>query len=59
MKQVERIIMKLVVIQGIFLILCQLFFHHFNAFPELKELTQYEGVSSDNFSKVLETFLLP
>ncbi|MCM3477136.1 YpfB family protein [Caldibacillus thermoamylovorans] len=51
--------MKLVIIHAIFLILCQLLFHHFNAFPELKELTQYEGVTKENFSKVLETFHSP
>ncbi|MCU9613724.1 YpfB family protein [Caldibacillus lycopersici] len=59
MKRIERIIIKLVVIQAIFLFLCQIIFHHLNTFPELKDLTQYEGVNEENFSKVLETINSP
>lgn len=56
MKTIERIIIKIVVIQFLFLVLAQLFFHHWNAFPELKEITEYEGVSENNFSELLEVF---
>lgn len=56
MKTIERIIIKMVIIQFIFLLICQVFFHKFNAFPELKEITQYEGVTENNFSELLETF---
>ncbi|WP_062356280.1 YpfB family protein [Bacillus kwashiorkori] len=56
MKRVERILVKIIVVQFILLLACQIFFHHLNAFPELKKLTLYEGVNENNFSKVLETF---
>ncbi|GLB58012.1 hypothetical protein NCCP133_01450 [Cytobacillus sp. NCCP-133] len=56
MKAVERIILKLIIVQFIFLLFTQLFFHHLNAFPELKQLTQYEGVTDQNFTELLETF---
>lgn len=56
MKTVERIIIKLVITQFVFLVICQFFFHKLNAFPELKEITQYEGVTENSFSELLETF---
>lgn len=56
MKTIERIILKLIIVQFIFLLITQLFFHHMNAFPELKQLTQYEGVTEKNFTELLETF---
>ena len=56
MKTVERIIVKIVIIQFLFLLITQIFFHKLNTFPELKEITQYEGVTENNFSKALETF---
>nr|WP_026584973.1 YpfB family protein [Bacillus sp. J33] len=56
MKAVERIILKLIIVQFIFLLITQLFFHRWNAFPELKQLTQYEGVTDQNFTELLETF---
>lgn len=55
MKSFERILIKLVIIQFVFMIIAQLFFHEFNAFPELKQITQYEGVTENNHSEVLET----
>lgn len=56
MKSIERILIKIVVIQFSFLLITQLFFHKWNAFPELKELSQYEGVTENNFTQLLETF---
>ena len=56
MKSIERILMKVVIVHFLFLIFTQIFFHKLNAFPELKELSQYEGVSNDNFTQLLETF---
>jgi Family of unknown function (DUF5359) len=56
MKTVERILIKLIVIQFIFLVSAQLFFHKLNIFPELKQITQYEGVSKNNFTEIIETF---
>lgn len=56
MKTVERILIKLIVIQFIFLLLSQYVFHKFEILPELQQLARYEGVSEDNFSEILETF---
>ncbi|HYK73300.1 MAG TPA: YpfB family protein, partial [Pseudoneobacillus sp.] len=50
MKRFERILIKLILVQFIFLIMSQIVFHSFNAFPELKEITQYEGVSNSNYT---------
>jgi hypothetical protein len=55
MKTFERILIKIAIIQFIFLIIAQVFFHEFNAFPELKQITQYEGVTDNNHSEVLKT----
>jgi len=59
MKKVEKILIKIIVFQFIFLLISQIFFHHFNAFPELKDIIQYEGVTDQNFSKIIETFNSP
>ncbi|MFE8702657.1 YpfB family protein [Cytobacillus sp. FJAT-54145] len=56
MKTFERILIKVVIIQFLFLLFTQFFLHKLNAFPELKEITQYEGVTENNFSELLETF---
>ncbi|WP_436377020.1 YpfB family protein [Cytobacillus sp. BC1816] len=56
MKTVERIILKLIILQFVFLLFTQFFFHRMDAFPELKQLTQYEGVTDQNFTELLETF---
>lgn len=56
MKTVERVIIKIVIIQLFFLLAAQILFHKMNAFPELKEITQYEGVTENNFFDYLEVF---
>ncbi|MFT9600002.1 YpfB family protein [Mesobacillus sp.] len=56
MKTIERILIKIAIIQFIFLVIAQVFFHEFNAFPELKQITQYEGVTDNNHSEVLKSF---
>lgn len=55
MKNLERILIKLIIVQFVFLIVTQIIFHHLNVFPELKEITQYEGVNNGQFTEVLET----
>jgi hypothetical protein len=55
MKNIERILIKLIIIQFVFLIVAQILFHNLNVFPELKEITQYEGVNNNQYSDVLET----
>ena len=55
MKIVERLLLKIIVIQLIMLVLSQLFFHKMNALPEWQQLTQYEGVSENQYNEFLET----
>ncbi|MFB6465986.1 YpfB family protein [Cytobacillus sp. Hz8] len=55
MKTFEKIIIKMIMIQFIFLMVAQIIFHHFHQFPELQKLTQYEGVGKNNFTDFLET----
>nr|WP_108671107.1 DUF5359 family protein [Peribacillus acanthi] len=55
MKTFERILIKIIVIQFLFLLFFQLFFHKEDSFLELKKLAQYEGVNKDNYTNVLET----
>jgi hypothetical protein len=55
MNRLERILIKLIIVQFVFLILAQIFFHNLNFFPELKEITQYEGVNNNQFTEILET----
>jgi len=56
MKLVERVLIKIIVIQFVFLLLTQLFFHKWNSFPELNQITQYEGVTENNITEIIETF---
>lgn len=54
MKIVERLLLKIIMIQLIMLVLAQLFFHKMNALPEWQQLTQYEGVSEVQYNEFLE-----
>ena len=56
MKKVEQILMKVVIIQFIFLFLSQLIFHQMDVFPQIKQLTKYEGVNENTFTEILQTF---
>ncbi|MFL6563278.1 MAG: YpfB family protein [Bacillus sp. (in: firmicutes)] len=56
MKNVERILIKIVIIQFIFLFLVQLIFHRLDVFPQVKQLTKYEGVNENTYTEILETF---
>lgn len=56
MKTIERIIIKLVLIQLLCLLLFQVFFHREDSFLEVKKLAQYEGVTKNNYMKIIETF---
>nr|WP_263325888.1 YpfB family protein [Neobacillus sp. Marseille-Q6967] len=56
MKTMERILMKVIIIQFIFLIISQLFLHQLNLFPQLEQLTKYEGVNENTFTEILQTF---
>ena len=56
MKLIERLLIKIIFIQFIFLLLTQLVFHEWNSFPELQQIKQYEGVSENNLTEIIETF---
>jgi hypothetical protein len=56
MKIVERIIIKLIIIQVIFLCTIQIFLSFEDHMIQLSKLSQYEGVNSNNYTKVIETF---
>lgn len=56
MKAVERILIKVVIIQFIFLFLAQFFLHQLDIFPQLEQLTKYEGVNDNTFTEILQTF---
>jgi hypothetical protein len=55
LKTFERILIKLVIIQFAFLFITQLFFHQLNVLPELKVITQYEGVVKEKNTESVET----
>ncbi|MBP3039710.1 YpfB family protein [Bacillaceae bacterium Marseille-Q3522] len=56
MKKFERILCKIILAQFILLIVSQILLHQFNIFPELKQITQYEGVTNNSFTAILEAF---
>jgi Family of unknown function (DUF5359) len=56
MKAIERILIKVVIIQFIFLFLAQFFLHQLDIFPQLEQLTKYEGVNENTFTEILQTF---
>jgi len=56
MKRVESLLIKVVIIQFVFLFLSQLFFHQIDIFPQIKQLTRYEGVNENTFTEILQTF---
>ncbi|MDF2858388.1 MAG: cytidylate kinase [Neobacillus sp.] len=56
MKGIERILMKVIIIQFIFLFFAQLFLHQYDVFPQLEQLTKYEGVNESTFTEILQTF---
>ncbi|MGG3470805.1 YpfB family protein [Neobacillus pocheonensis] len=56
MKRVERILIKIAIIQFIFLFLTQFAFHQLDILPQLKQITKYEGVNENTFTEILQTF---
>ncbi|HEO8422299.1 DUF5359 family protein [Niallia sp. FSL W8-0635] len=55
MKIVERILIKIIMVQIAFFIVGQMF-HMWDFIPEIRTITQYEGVMDSNFISFLETF---
>ncbi|XJZ26063.1 YpfB family protein [Bacillota bacterium Lsc_1132] len=56
MKAVERILIKIIIIQLGALLFSQWFFHHLNAFPKLTQTAKYEGVNKNSLTEMMETF---
>lgn len=56
MKEIERIIVKLIIIQALFLGLVQVLLSLDHQNIPLTKLSQYEGVNSNNYTKIIETF---
>ncbi|WP_066366518.1 YpfB family protein [Neobacillus fumarioli] len=56
MLKAERFLIKLTIIQFIFLVLSQLIFHQLDLLPQLNKLTKYEGVYNTTFTDFLATF---
>ncbi len=54
MKLIERLIIKLVVIQFLLLIVTQLFVHSFQILPGLNKVVFYEGVNKMEYSELIE-----
>ncbi|WP_071459986.1 YpfB family protein [Bacillus massilinigeriensis] len=55
MKSFERILIKLLIIQGLFMLLSQLFLHQLNLFPQLDRISRYEGVIKEKSPETVET----
>ncbi|WP_090637139.1 YpfB family protein [Neobacillus massiliamazoniensis] len=56
MKKVESVLIKMIIFQFILLFITQLLFHQFDFFPQIKQLTKYEGVNENSFTEFLQTF---
>ncbi|WP_181535707.1 YpfB family protein [[Anoxybacillus] calidus] len=55
-KRIERILLKLVVIQFIFLLIAQFMILYTPFSPYLGKIYEYEGVSKNHVTKTIETF---
>ncbi|MBM7701703.1 YpfB family protein [Metabacillus iocasae] len=56
MRRIERILVKLVIIQFAFLIIAQAILLTSNHSTYFSKVIQYEGVAKNNFNKIIETF---
>jgi hypothetical protein len=56
MKSIERILIKLAIIQFIFLLIAQSVLLYSDYGSYFSKIIQYEGVTKNNFSKIIETF---
>ena len=56
MKRVERILIKLLLVQLLSLLIAQGLLLHSQVSPYLTKIVDYEGVAKNNFTKVIETF---
>ncbi|WP_307852182.1 MULTISPECIES: DUF5359 family protein [Neobacillus] len=56
LEKIEKILMKIIIIQFLFLLLTQFFLHQLDTLPELQQLTKYEGVNENSITEILQTF---
>ncbi|WP_423798964.1 YpfB family protein [Neobacillus sp. SAB-20_R2A] len=56
MEKIEKILMKIIIIQFLFLLLTQFILHQLDTLPELQQLTKYEGVNENSITEILQTF---
>ncbi|WP_251555266.1 YpfB family protein [Neobacillus muris] len=56
MKRIEQFLIKVIIIQFIFLLLSQLLVHQLDVMPQLHQLTKYEGVNESKITEILQTF---
>ena len=56
MKTFERLLIKVIMIQLICLLFFQLLLSRNHQIFELTKLSKYEGVTSNNYTKIIETF---
>ncbi|WP_257984453.1 YpfB family protein [Neobacillus cucumis] len=52
----ERILIKVVIVQFIFLFISQILFHQMDILPQVKHLARYEGVNENTLTEILQTF---
>ncbi|WP_462412051.1 YpfB family protein [Neobacillus sp. Marseille-QA0830] len=55
-KRAEQILIKVIIIQFIFLFLSQLIFHQLEIMPHLNQLIKYEGVNENTLTDILQSF---
>ncbi|MCH6269050.1 YpfB family protein [Bacillus sp. FJAT-50051] len=56
LEKIEKILMKIIIIQFLFLLLTQFFLHQLDTLPELQQITKYEGVNENSITEILQTF---
>lgn len=58
MKRFEGILLKLAIIQFIFLLIAQLLLLQSGLTPYISKIQDYEGVNGDKYTKTIETMIL-
>lgn len=58
MKRLEGILLKLAIIQFIFLLIAQFLLLQSGLTPYISKIQDYEGVNGDKYTKTIETMML-
>lgn len=56
MKTIERILIKVIIVQLGVLLFSQWFLYHFEDIPKLKQIAKYEGVNKNSWTDFMEVF---